>query len=237
MHVTYLAINRGHTNTALCTRGTALRRRREAATTIQRARAVNIQVLGNDLERVTTFKYLGRVLAANNSDWPALFANINKARGKWALISRPLLRTGVSTRVIGMFYKAIVQSVLLYGSETWVVTPQMLKMLDGFHHRIARRITNKMPTRLGNDTWHYPPIQEALDDAGLYTITEYIQRRQNTIAQYIANRPIHQLCVATNASNTSRAIRWWNQPLRTQQPPTPNNNDTSTSDSDDTNFP
>ena len=37
-------------------------------------------------------------------------------------------------------YKAVVQIVLLYGSESWVVMDAMLKMLEGFHHRLARRI-------------------------------------------------------------------------------------------------
>ena len=46
--------------------------------------------------------------------------------------------------------KAIIQSVLLYGSETWAVTPQMLKILDSFHHHIARRITNTMPKRISD---------------------------------------------------------------------------------------
>ena len=37
--------------------------------------------------------------------------------------------------------------VLLYGSEIWVVTGVMLKVLEGFHHRATRRITGMMATR------------------------------------------------------------------------------------------
>jgi hypothetical protein len=44
-----------------------------------------------------------------------------------------------------MFYKAVVQSVLLYGSETWVFPPKMLSKLEGFHKQIARRLTGRTP--------------------------------------------------------------------------------------------
>jgi hypothetical protein len=77
--------------------------------------------------------------------------------------------------------------VLLYGSETWTVTPQMISTLNGFHHKVARRIANMMPTREKDETWYYPPIQNALKKAGLFTIAEYIKKRQDTIAVHVAN--------------------------------------------------
>jgi hypothetical protein len=44
-----------------------------------------------------------------------------KARGRWMDISRVLIHEGAVKRVSGMFYKVVVQSVLLCASETWVV--------------------------------------------------------------------------------------------------------------------
>ncbi len=38
------------------------------------------------------------------------------------------LSTGVR-----VFYKSVVQAVLLFGSESWVLTPVLLKRLEGFH--------------------------------------------------------------------------------------------------------
>ena len=38
-------------------------------------------------------------------------------------------------------YGPVVRTVLLYGSESWVVTGAMLKVLEGFHHWAARQIT------------------------------------------------------------------------------------------------
>ena len=47
------------------------------------------------------------------------------------------------------FYKAVAQAVLLFGAETWVLTPRMEQVLDSFQHRVARRITVKQQRRQG----------------------------------------------------------------------------------------
>ena len=39
-----------------------------------------------------------------------------------------------------MFYKAVMQSFLIYGSDVWVITDSMMKVLKGLHHLIAQRI-------------------------------------------------------------------------------------------------
>ena len=114
-------------------------------------------------------------MAQNNSDWPAVHRNIKKASQKWAMIACPLWRTGVKPKIVGMFYKAIVQAVLLYACETWVVTPRLLKALAAFHNRIARKIANMMPRKMEDDTWYYPPLEKALKKAGLHPIEVYIQ--------------------------------------------------------------
>ena len=102
-----------------------------------------IAIHGTPLERVNHFSYLGQYITCNNSDWPAVFKNLKKACQKWALIAQPLLNTGVPPPVVGLFYKAIAQAILLYGCKTWVITPPMLQALTGFHHKVAQRITNR----------------------------------------------------------------------------------------------
>ena len=74
---------------------------------------------------VPSFKYLGRVLSVAADDWPEVIQNLVKAQTVWRIMSRILSREGVSPRVSGFFFKAVVQSVLLFGAEMWVVTPCM----------------------------------------------------------------------------------------------------------------
>ena len=45
--------------------------------------------------------------------------------------------TGETVRALGVFYKAIIQTVLLYGSNNLVVIGYMLKLIEGFHNWAA----------------------------------------------------------------------------------------------------
>ena len=52
------------------------------------------------------------------------------------------------------------------------------------------------PKRQRDGTWVYPPIGTALEMVGMDEIGVYITLRQNTVTQYIATRPIMDLCLA-----------------------------------------
>ena len=81
----------------------------------------------------------------------------------------------------------------------------MLQVLESFHHKVARRITGKMARRI-NNTWVYPPLQEAMDKAGLLPLREYINRRHQTVADYVATQPILQHCVTADAASTASSL-------------------------------
>jgi hypothetical protein len=68
MHVPYTALNEPHPNSKQCKRGTELRARRQRQEEHERAQGLQIQLNDVALPTVTTFCYLGRVLAANNSN-------------------------------------------------------------------------------------------------------------------------------------------------------------------------
>jgi hypothetical protein len=59
--------------------------------------------------------------------------------------------------------------------------------------------------------WYYPPIAPTLEEAELYIMTEYITRHRNTIAKYVATRPIHQLTQeeAHKSGSPSNKVFWW----------------------------
>ena len=51
----------------------------------------------------------------------------------------------------------------------------------------------------------YPPLAEA----GLEGMETYISCLQNTVAEFIATRPIMDLCLATERRLGSRVFNWW----------------------------
>ena len=83
--------------------GADRRRQRDALAEARRALEVRFSAKGSELERVTSFKYLGRTLAMTDDDWPANYRNLSKARQKWGRFSQLLHREGANPRVSGSF--------------------------------------------------------------------------------------------------------------------------------------
>ena len=69
------------------------------------------------------------------------------------MIVRVLTKTGATVQERGTMYKVVAQSVLLYGSERDVVTGEMLKLLEGIHHRVAMQITGMAVTCEAGEEW------------------------------------------------------------------------------------
>jgi hypothetical protein len=113
--------SKNHQGMQMCKEGRARKQRLVTAIWAHRAQAITFQACNAQMEAVNAFKYLGCYFATTDSDWPALYRNLQKARSKWAMISKVLVHDNATPRVSGMFYKAVVQSVLLYGFESWTV--------------------------------------------------------------------------------------------------------------------
>ena len=149
---------------------------------------------GKPMEAVSEFRYLGRLLTATDNDWPAVAGNIRKARVSWGRLVWVLGREGADPKVSRIFYTAVTQQVLLFGAEMWVLTRKMESALDAFQVRVARRLTGRQPRRGRDGKWFYPSLAGALKEAGVVRVMMSILQRQNTVAQFIATRPILGLC-------------------------------------------
>ena len=102
---------------------------------------------------------------------------------------------------------AVVQAVILYGSETWVMTPCIGRVLDGFHHRVGCRMTGQQPRRGWDGGWVHPPLMGAMAKAGLKEVDNYISRLQRIVTQLIATRYIMDLCLAAERRLGSRVAK------------------------------
>ena len=122
--------------------------------------------------------------------------NLRKARRKWARLTRELSREGADARTSSHIYLAVVQSVLLYRSEIWFMTPHIVRVLGGFYHRVVCRLTGSQPWRGRDEVWLYRPLEDAMVEAELQEVDTYVSRHQNTVAQNIATKPIMNLCLA-----------------------------------------
>ena len=88
-------------------------------------------------------------------------------------------------------HKAVAQSVLIYGSKSSVLTRDVLKVLIAFHHRATRQITGMTAKHGAGGEWGYAIVEEAMDSAGIHPIIVYIKRRQTSIEERVAFRPVY----------------------------------------------
>ncbi len=139
---------------------------------------------GEDLERVEVFKYLGRLISFDDADNQAMRSNLKKAQGCWAQVFRMLRAENAAPNTCGMFYKAIVQAVLLYGSKTWSLSPSSMKRLEGFHIRAAWQMSGKRPERNVDGSWTYPRLEKVLEAVKMKSIAHYVGVQQQTIANF-----------------------------------------------------
>ena len=143
-----------HLDSRRCQLGKTRKRRRERELQTIRDLEAVFTVADSVIDNVDDFVYLGRVVTANDNDWPTVSRNLRKARKRWAQFGVLLRREGASPRVSGLFYKAAVMSQLLYSCETWVITKPIMTALEGFHNRVARRIAGSMPVyHPEQDSW------------------------------------------------------------------------------------
>jgi len=106
------------------------------------------------LEQVKVFKYLGRLMAQDDDDIRAARNQLKKARSTWAHVGQVLCSDCIALKVATMFYKAVVQAVLLYGSKTWNLSKTVLARLEGFHIRVAYKMAVKHRPKQGpGQTW------------------------------------------------------------------------------------
>ena len=104
------------------------------------------------VENVTTFLYLGLPLEQTDDDWPTMRQNIMHTRSVWGRLGTLLLREGEDTKVLEKFYRAVVQAIILYWSETWVLSVSTKNRIEGTHTEFLRMIIEKRTKQLGNGT-------------------------------------------------------------------------------------
>jgi hypothetical protein len=204
-----------HIRTKECGIGMDRRLQRESAISLALALRREFNVDRTVLERVEEFKYLGRLLAQDNDDAQAIRQQLRKARGVWAQVGQVLRGENVTPRVAAKFYKAVVQAILLYGSETWNLAASALARLEGFHIRTAYKMAQDHQLRQGaNHVWTHPRSADVLEECGMLTIAEYIRKQRDTIVVYVATRPFLEACRAGERQRGSMPRQWWwEQPM------------------------
>ena len=124
------------------------------------------------------------------------------------MVRKVVLKIGATVPERDILYKSVVQLMLLYRIDSWVVTGEILKVLEYFCHRLERSIMGITAQCMTGGEWEGPPVAEALKTSGLCSIKEYIQQRKENIVSQVAFRPIYELCMGAEQIPVKRKFIW-----------------------------
>ena len=199
-----------HLNSEECKKYAAIKRNTYLDKCNANAENVCFNINGEEIKKVNQFKYLGRILSNKDDDMIAIEKQLMKAKMTWGRIGKIIKRrTNSNPKIMSIFYKVIIQSVLLYGSESWVLTDRMQTRLNSFHHRCARYITGRHIT-MKDDIWIYPETKKTLELADLLPLEDYIEKRKGTIFGFAENLPVFKECELSSEINKgNNSLVWW----------------------------
>ena len=73
-----------------------------------------------------------------------------------------------------MFYRSVVQVVLLFVLESWVLSEAMSRKVEVTHTRFLRQIMGKRVWQRADRTWSTTAAEEVRESAGTQSATTYI---------------------------------------------------------------
>jgi hypothetical protein len=100
-----------------------------------------ILIQGVEIENVRSFRYLGSLISADNSCEQEVLSRMCLAQSAFQKLNKCLfsrIDISISTKV--RVYMASVRTILLYGSESWVLTSSLSSMLNSCEMRFLRQM-------------------------------------------------------------------------------------------------
>lgn len=98
----------------------------------------SISIGGQQLNKVTEFKYLGSFISSDGSMIPDVCLRINAAWMKWRQVTGVLCDQKMPMYLKSKVYKTVVHPVALYSSECWPATKKHEAALNAMEMRMLR---------------------------------------------------------------------------------------------------
>lgn len=149
---------------------------------------------GSHLDQVKDFQYLGSWVDESEKDFKIRKALAWKACNKMRTLWKSNLPVSIKIR----FFRAAVESILLYGAEGWTLTDKLESRLDGCYTRLLMMVKNLC--------WKNHPTREEIY-GDLPKISDVVRGRRLNFAAHCArrlNEPVSSL-VFWNPSQGARA--------------------------------
>ena len=149
----------------------------------------HLLVYGQRIPKVHQFRYLGRILADDDDDSPAIADRLKQASHTfWSLHRRFLSKKHVSTKTKLAVINSIIMAKVVYGADTWVVKDHDAEKLRAFQQKLLRHALGMHP-RMTPEGLRYPPRQTVLAAAHHPDIIDSISSSQLRLLGHMLRRP------------------------------------------------
>jgi hypothetical protein len=135
----------------------------------QRETNVKVEYKGQEVERVSSFTYLGSELEANGGCLKDVTRRIALAGVVFSKLTKGLWqRNDIRLKTKLRVYNAMVVPVALYGSESWTMSAVVKRRLDVFDGRCLRRILGiRWPRTVSNEELRKRTGQPEMSELGV----------------------------------------------------------------------
>ena len=87
----------------------------------------------------------------------------------------------------------------------------MVQRLEGAHVSLLWQVTHKQATRRRDGSWRKVKAEAVLQGEGKHSLRTYVDRQQVTVGEWVAIRPIFDVCVRETGYEGGGRLRvpWW----------------------------
>ena len=145
---------------------------------------------GSKLDQVTDFLYLGSWVDSSQKD-------INTRIGKaWSALSKmnTIWKSPMNKNLKIQLFRSTVETVLLYGSNTWTLTKALTRKLDGTYTRLLRACQNvSWRQHLTNKELYgnLPKVTDTIKERRLRFSGHCMRRKEEVIHKLLLWEPSH----------------------------------------------
>ena len=93
-----------------------------------------------------------------------------------------------------MLYRAVVQVLLLFGVDSWVLSAAISRKLEGVHVGFLIQVTGQTAKRQRYGTCRSVVAASVLKGEVTQALRTYIEKRQEKVAEWVVLSPILEVC-------------------------------------------
>ena len=110
--------------------------------------------------------------------------------------------------VSSLFYRAVIQVVLMVCVGFMVMPDIMMKSVEGKYVGLIYKITGKWERSQEYGAWETPAVEELIRSVGTHSEAKYLSRQHVTVAQRAALHPIIEVCARETIFGGGGVSKW-----------------------------